>query len=1053
MPETKGFDAFVTARFNWTAKLNAVWAEPKFDVNGVHAHVVDEIMAAVDERGTWTDDGVLGQLIIGEAGSGKTHLLGRLRARVVGSGGTFILGDMTDVRDFWQTLNQSFVNSLTRVLPDGSRQIARVIASLFPVFRHPGGPEADERELRQLKPSTLSMRVNQMASYAAEQGRLPPQHLDVFKAVLLAGSDRPEVAVLGEGWLLGLDVSGNGLLLDELSSEHPSERERVRSLSWILAHHGPVVVAFDQLDSLISEARAAKDGATTARSILEHVTNGLSATYDVIHRGVTVVSVLESNWRHLLESTVSSVGDRFAFPQTLEQVSSPELEAMVEQRLSAHYAEVGFEPPYPSWPIHPSAFGPKLKLTPRRLLQRLDELRRQARVHRSVSETHSLTEQPTTADLVLDPSEGLLEDRDDRFARLCAEVDAKAIAEASDRELDALLEAACLALVLEVPRPAHEDVEVDLDFGRGGQIEPLHVRVRVIDHDADDREKHFSLRFIQHSHHTAFLARMRKALTESGIGADIEFRRLSIFRTEPVPSGPVTKETMASFESDGGTLVKPSAEELVKLEALSKAVRTWDQDSLEAWLRSRKLVSRMACFKELVDFCFTHEEEPPQTPKAESTPPGSTGSVHQSEVAEPVDAVEAEPGSILVLGKEVGADADVGVRVDELPRHAAVLAAAGSGKTVFVRTIVEEAALLGIPSMVIDVANDLVTFGVRPTDRETDPRAQAFFDRSETVVWTPGWVGGNAFFIDALPDLSPLKGDTDTLNEAVSLVLEAWRKDLKLPKTQKGEAQAAVLRRAIMHCAERGLSGPSALAEVLAAAPQQIVADLPNAAKVAEGLAGGIRSRIELDTLLRPDGVPLDFEELLSGSPGRARISVISLAGLATLETKQSFVGRFCTMLFTHLHRHPGAAGQVKGLLVIDEAKDFVPSGGKPSSSAPILRLAAQARKYGLGMIIATQEPRSIDHHVVANAGTQVVGRTLSTAAQDAAKQMLHQLGWTGSTKLAALAQGEFIFSAPSGRPAKLRGRMCYSDHSGPRTPEQVKAMARESRSQHLGGR
>ena len=71
MPETKGFDAFVTARFNWTAKLNAVWAEPKFDVNGVHAHVVDEIMAAVDERGTWTDDGVLGQLIIGEAGSGS----------------------------------------------------------------------------------------------------------------------------------------------------------------------------------------------------------------------------------------------------------------------------------------------------------------------------------------------------------------------------------------------------------------------------------------------------------------------------------------------------------------------------------------------------------------------------------------------------------------------------------------------------------------------------------------------------------------------------------------------------------------------------------------------------------------------------------------------------------------------------------------------------------------------------------------------------------------------------------------------------------------------
>jgi DNA helicase HerA-like ATPase len=86
--------------------------------------------------------------------------------------------------------------------------------------------------------------------------------------------------------------------------------------------------------------------------------------------------------------------------------------------------------------------------------------------------------------------------------------------------------------------------------------------------------------------------------------------------------------------------------------------------------------------------------------------------------------------------------------------------------------------------------------------------------------------------------------------------------------------------------------------------------------------------------------------------------------------------------LFSWIKRHPAPPNiPLRGLLVIDEAKDFIPAGKAVACKESLLRLTAQARKYGLGLIFATQAPKSIDHNILTNCSTQFFGKANSPAA------------------------------------------------------------------------
>jgi DNA helicase HerA-like ATPase len=111
-----------------------------------------------------------------------------------------------------------------------------------------------------------------------------------------------------------------------------------------------------------------------------------------------------------------------------------------------------------------------------------------------------------------------------------------------------------------------------------------------------------------------------------------------------------------------------------------------------------------------------------------------------------------------------------------------------------------------------------------------------------------------------------------------------------------------------------------------------------------------------------------------------------------------------------------------------------------------LIRLAAQARKYGLGIVFATQAPKSIDHNVIANCSTHFYGRANSPEAISTVQQLLQQHGSSGSD-VAALPKGTF-YVATEGMPLqKVQTSLCLSHHpSSPPDEGEIQRMAAASR-------
>jgi len=144
--------------------------------------------------------------------------------------------------------------------------------------------------------------------------------------------------------------------------------------------------------------------------------------------------------------------------------------------------------------------------------------------------------------------------------------------------------------------------------------------------------------------------------------------------------------------------------------------------------------------------------------------------------------------------------------------------------------------------------------------------------------------------------------------------------------------------------------------------------------------------------------------------------------------------------------KHPAKDG-LGGLLVIDEAKDFVPSGRSSPCLQSMLRLVAQARKYGLGLVFATQEPKSIDHRIIANCSTHAYGKVGSPAALAVVQEQLAQRGGSGND-VPRLKTGQFYFHSEGlNHPIRIQSRLCLSHHpSAPLDEAQVLERARRSR-------
>jgi DNA helicase HerA-like ATPase len=201
------------------------------------------------------------------------------------------------------------------------------------------------------------------------------------------------------------------------------------------------------------------------------------------------------------------------------------------------------------------------------------------------------------------------------------------------------------------------------------------------------------------------------------------------------------------------------------------------------------------------------------------------------------------------------------------------------------------------------------------------------------------------------------------------------------------------------------------------------------------------------DPLFGGVGESVDPGLLLTPAEGRrARISVISFIGLPNEEQRQSFVNQLQMALFAWIKRHPAGERPLGGLFVMDEAQTLAPSGAMTACTQSTLALASQARKYGLGLVFATQSPKGLHNRIPGNAATQFFG-LLNAPVQIAAAREMAQAKGGNVPDIARLRSGEFYAAFEGAAFEKVRVPLCLSYHpKSPLTTEEVLDRARNHR-------
>ena len=129
------------------------------------------------------------------------------------------------------------------------------------------------------------------------------------------------------------------------------------------------------------------------------------------------------------------------------------------------------------------------------------------------------------------------------------------------------------------------------------------------------------------------------------------------------------------------------------------------------------------------------------------------------------------------------------------------------------------------------------------------------------------------------------------------------------------------------------------------------------------------------------EGEPLDVGGLLSTREGKPRLSIISIAHLSDDE-RMFFVTILLNEVLAWVRSQPGTSS-LRAVLYMDEIFGYFPPTANPPSKMPMLTLLKQARAFGLGVVLATQNPVDLDYKGLSNAGTWFLGRLQTQRDKD----------------------------------------------------------------------
>ena len=198
------------------------------------------------------------------------------------------------------------------------------------------------------------------------------------------------------------------------------------------------------------------------------------------------------------------------------------------------------------------------------------------------------------------------------------------------------------------------------------------------------------------------------------------------------------------------------------------------------------------------------------------------------------------------------------------------------------------------------------------------------------------------------------------------------------------------------------------------------------------------------------EGEPLDIQKMLYTPEGKPKACIFSINHLSDSE-RMFFVTMLLNALLAWMRTQPGT-GSLRALLYMDEIYGYLPPTANPPSKTPMLTLLKQARAFGVGLVLSTQNPVDLDYKALSNIGTWFIGRLQTerdkarvleglegaSAGQEFDKQGMERV-------LAGLGKRVFLLhNVHENAPTIFHTRWAMSYLSGPMTREQLKVLTKD---------
>ncbi len=445
----------------------------------------------------------------------------------------------------------------------------------------------------------------------------------------------------------------------------------------------------------------------------------------------------------------------------------------------------------------------------------------------------------------------------------------------------------------------------------------------------------------------------------------------------------------------------------------------------------------------------------------------------------------------------------------DLVTHALCVGMTGSGKTGLCLSLLEEAAIDGVPAICIDPKGDLGNLllafpNLAPSDfqewiepaeatRQGKPleelaaetadrwrkglsdwhqdagRIQRYRDSVDITIYTPGSnIGVPMTVLKSFDAPSPsVREDAETMREKVSSASSGLLTLLGIDADPLTSREHILLSNIFDQAWKNGinLSLEDLIRQIQSPPIKKIgVIDLDSFYSPADRA----KLSMSLNNLLASpsfagwlEGQPLDIKGLLYTSEGKPRLSIISIAHLNDSE-RMFFVTILLGELLAWMRAQPGT-GSLRALFYMDEVYGYFPPSAKPPSKPPMLTLLKQARAFGLGIVLATQNPVDLDYKGLSNMGTWFLGRLQTQRDKDRVLDGLEGASMQQGSAfdrpameraLSALGNRVFLMNnVHDDGPTIFQSRWALSFLRGPLSRDQIsKLMAEKKKSTHQNG-